>query len=158
MARANFKLVTAIRNAAAGIERGNLYQWGHMGACNCGHLAQELTSYNKAEIHQHALRKYGDWTDQVKDYCSTSGMPMDEIISTMLNAGLSREDLIELERLKNPLVLNKLTLNRPLNHNVKADVVLYMNTWANMLEDELIRRVDISELKKVSKKIENIFS
>lgn len=148
MARANLKLIDAIRNAAEKIERGNNYQWGHMGACNCGYLAQELTKYSKAEIHKYAMRKYGDWTDQVRDYCSTSGMPMDEIISVMLNSGLNKEDLIDLERLKNHKVLRAIPEGkRDLNHNQKEDVARYMRAWADLLEKELIDLVDISDLE-----------
>jgi hypothetical protein len=156
MARANIQLIDAIRTAARKIEEGNLYQWGHMGACNCGHLAQELTPFSKKEIHEYALRKYGDWTDQVRDYCPTSGIPMDEIISTMLTSGLSLEDLIDLERLKNKAVLQRMGVNM-LNHNKKEDVVNYMLTWADLLEDQLLNRIDISEITRKENLNEKIF-
>ena len=26
------------------------YEWGHMGGCNCGHLAQTVTTLSRAEI------------------------------------------------------------------------------------------------------------
>ena len=144
MARANLKLIQAIKVAAEKIESGENYQWGHMGACNCGHLAQELTTYSKREIHEYAMRKSGDWTDQVNDFCGNTALPMDEIISSMMTAGLERNDMIELERLKNQEVRRALgKRGNTLNHNVKNDVVLYMRTWAELLEQELIDQVEL---------------
>lgn len=144
MARANFKLINAIRKAANKIENGSDYQWGHMGGCNCGHLAQELTPFTKREIHEYAMRKSGDWTDQVQDYCSTSQMPMDEIISTMMESGLERKDMVELERLKNHEVrLFMGEIGKSLSHNKKQDVVNYMKAWAEMLEIKMLENIHL---------------
>ncbi|MFQ3212486.1 MAG: hypothetical protein ACI9C9_000005 [Marivirga sp.] len=144
MARANIKLIQAIKAAADKMNSEGTYQWGHMGACNCGHLAQQLTPYSKREIHEYAMRKSGDWSDQVDDYCSTSAMPMDEIISSMMDSGLERKDMIELERLQNHEVRRYLgKRGNRLNHNIKEDVILYMRTWAQLLEEQLISQVTL---------------
>jgi hypothetical protein len=146
MARANIKLIKAIRTAARKIQEGTHYQWGHMGGCNCGHLAQELTPYSKREIHEYAMRKSGDWTDQVEDYCSTSAMPMDEIISSMMDSGLERADMIDLERLKNQEVRRYMGARGvKLYHNSKEDVVDYMLAWANLLEEKLLANIKLPE-------------
>jgi hypothetical protein len=146
MARANFKLINAIKKAAHKIENGTDYQWGHMGGCNCGHLAQELTTFTKREIHEYAMRKSGDWTDQVQDYCSSSQMPMDEIISTMMESGLERRDMIELERLNNHEVrLFMGEVGKSLSHNSKRDVVKYMKAWAEMLEIGLVENIQLPD-------------
>ncbi len=142
MARANLTLIEAIKIAANKIEQGENYQWGHMGGCNCGHLAQELTPFSKREIHEYAMRKSGDWTDQVNDYCGMTDMPMDEIISSMMEAGLERQDMIELERLNNSEVRKALGVKGiNLKHNIKADVVLYMRAWAAILEEKLVEQI-----------------
>ena len=149
MAKANLELVSAIRRAAKAIQQGPHYQWGHMGSCNCGHLAQEITKLTKAEIHEYAMRKYGDWTEQSMDYCINSGQPLDLVISQMLEAGLEIEDLAHLEKLSDPLVLKKLTSgNRHLRHNVRNDVVLYMQTWANLLEEHLTEQITLPSLER----------
>lgn len=139
MAKANLELITAIRNAAHNLHISSDYQWGHMGSCNCGYLAQELTRLTKAEIHQRAMQKYGDWNEQLNDYCPKSGLPMDELISCMLDAGLDSTDLKHLERLSDPFVLRSIPFeHRWLIHNKKSDVVFYMNKWADLLEEEII--------------------
>lgn len=142
MARASQALIAAIRRAAVKIENGTAYQWGHMGACNCGHLAQELTNLSKAQIHEYALRGQGDWTDQVAAFCPTGNMPMDLLISELIGAGLSLEDLINLERLKDPAVLKRIPPERrpTLRHNAKPDVALYLYTWADLLQEQLLAR------------------
>jgi hypothetical protein len=77
MAHANPELIQALRRTAQKLSIGNPYQWGHMGSCNCGNLAQELTQLTKAQIHEFAMQGRGDWREQVEEFCPTSGLPMD---------------------------------------------------------------------------------
>ena len=145
MARPSPELITAIRRAANKLQKGSPYQWGHMGSCNCGHLAQELTKLSKKEIHARALRsRSGDWNDQLIDYCPSSGLPMDELISEMLAAGLDSQDLMQLEKLSNPLILRSLPeAERSLMHNRREDVVVYLNGWAQLLEQQWLQKATI---------------
>ena len=145
MARPNLTLIEALRRTAHKLADGAPYQWGHMGSCNCGNLAQELTQLTKAEIHQRALAVgRGDWNEQLNDYCPTSGLPMDLLIADMLSAGLTSEDLQQLERLSNRKVLERLPAEkRYLRHNVRDDVVLYLRTWADGLEERLLEKIQL---------------
>ncbi|GAB3961401.1 hypothetical protein GCM10028805_60290 [Spirosoma harenae] len=139
MARPTLELINALRKTAQNLQQGAPYQWGHMGGCNCGNLAQELTKLNKDQIHQYAMQRHGDWNEQAEDYCSTSQMPIDLLINEMLNAGLMLEDLKYLERLGDRAVLTRLSIEkRFLKHNVREDVITYMNTWADLLEEQLL--------------------
>lgn len=115
-----------------------------MGGCNCGNLAQELTKLTKGEIHAYAMQRYGDWNEQVDDYCPTSQFPLDLVINEMLNAGLMLEDLKHLEKLNDRVVLLRLPLEkRHLKHNVRDDVVIYMTTWADLLEEQLLEKIKL---------------
>ena len=67
MAVPNLKVIQALRETATQIATSGRYEWGHMGSCNCGHLAQNITSFTRAEIQQFALQKRGDWSEQVID-------------------------------------------------------------------------------------------
>lgn len=139
MAKANIGLIQALRQAARKLKNGARYQWGHMGSCNCGHLAQELTRMSPADIHAYALRtRTGDWADQTSEFCATSNLPMDLVISDMLAAGLTRKDLQNLERLSDTTIISEISEEKkPLRHNFRDDVVIYLNTWANILERDL---------------------
>jgi hypothetical protein len=144
MARVSVQLIEALRETAQRLAKGDSYQWGHMGSCNCGHLAQTITSHSKGAIHGAAMWRYGDWREQLRDYCPQSGLPLDEIIDQMLAFGLTREELAHLERLSHPAVLQRLPENRKyLKHNLRDDVVLYLESWAAMLEDELVSQVQL---------------
>ena len=148
MARASLELVKALRNTASLLSKSNNYQWGHMGSCNCGHLAQEITKLNKSEIHSRAMQKYGDWNDQLNDYCPTSGLLMDDLITELLNAGLDLDDLKHLEKLSDTQVLRSLKEDsRYLQHNKKDDVVKYIEAWADLLERELLAKVQLPDLE-----------
>ncbi len=148
MATASLPLLTALRRTAHKLQQGTPYMWGHMGCCNCGNLAQELTKLTKADIHAYALQGRGDWREQVEEYCPTSGLPMDLLISDMLNHGLTTTDLQHLERLSDPKIKNQIPLDRrnQMKHNVREDVVLYLKTWADVLEEELLANVQLPNL------------
>ena len=148
MARPNLDLIAALRRTARKINDGAPYQWGHMGSCNCGNLAQELTKLTKAEIHAHALANgRGDWNEQLYDYCPTSGLPMDLLLNEMIEAGLDPDDMKHLERLSDVRILYRLPEGkRHLRHNFRNDVVLYINEWANMLEEQLLAPISLPNL------------
>ncbi len=83
--------------------------------------------------------RHGDWSEQLRDYCPQSGFPMDEIIDQMLSWGLTKDDLAHLERLSDAKVIEMLPPDRRyLKHNERDDVVLYLNTWAELLELDLL--------------------
>ncbi|TAG94476.1 MAG: hypothetical protein EAZ20_00860, partial [Bacteroidetes bacterium] len=87
----------------------------------------------------HALQtREGDWSEQTAEYCGISKLPMDVMITKMLEAGLTTADLQNLEKLSDKNVLARLPKEkRYLSHNVRHDVVIYMNTFADFLEEEL---------------------
>ncbi|TPE43396.1 hypothetical protein FJM65_13550 [Pontibacter mangrovi] len=119
-----------------------------MGSCNCGHLAQTITGYSKGKIHGAAMWRYGDWREQLRDYCPQSGLPLDEMIDQMLELGLTREELSHLEMLTLPAVVEHLPADRQhLKHNVREDVVLYLHTWADLLEEALPTKVATPKLQ-----------
>ena len=155
MAKANPELIAAIRRTITRLRKDSPYQWGHMGSCNCGHLAQEITSLSKKEIHARALlSRSGDWNEQLIDYCPTSKLPMDEVISEMLKAGLDREDLMHLEKLSDPAVLQQIPGHESLQHNKREDVILYLEAWANFLEEQWTQRGQLPSLLSLKKKDE----
>jgi hypothetical protein len=147
MAIPSFELITAIRKTAKKLTEDATYMWGHMGACNCGNLAQVLTGFTKAEIHAFAMRGVGDWSEQVQEYCGITNAPLDLVIEKLLAAGLNLQDLISLERLSSDKVLSRLPLEkRDLKKNDRQDVILYLNTWAMVLEEALAEQVSLPPL------------
>ena len=148
------ELIAAIERTAKKLKNGAAYQWGHMGACNCGNLAQELTSLSKAEIHRFAMERSGDWNDQILEFCPTSGYPIDLIIENMLSYGLTLDDLGHLERLSAPEVLAKLPfeVRNNLSQNRKDDVILYLETWAQVLRERWEKQTPTFDLMQNEKK------
>ncbi|QYY36646.1 hypothetical protein [Ruficoccus sp. ZRK36] len=138
MAKARPQLIQALRETARQIERGDGYHWAHAGKCNCGHLAQVITGLSPSEIFQCAQQhELTEWSEYANDYCPSSGLPIDEIISRMMAAGLDRRDLHRLEYLSDVRVLMALPGGmRYLRRNQPADVALYLRTWAGLLEAE----------------------
>src|SRR5262249_30168249 len=119
MARANRELIDALRRTAERLASDISYQWGHMGMCNCGHLAQSITGLRHAEIHSSALIREGDWEQQANDYCPASGNLIDVILASMFDLGLTRADIRNLEKLADLHVLRQ--AGRHLRFNNRED-------------------------------------
>jgi hypothetical protein len=138
------ELTQALRQTALTLRSTAEYQWGHFGACNCGHLAQIITRRSRAEIHRAALEKasswalspVADWGDAAVEYCPASGLPIDAILGEMLDAGLTLQDIRHLEDLSDRRVLARLPLaSRHLRRNDKKDVARYLDTWADLMDE-----------------------
>ena len=137
MAQAIPSIIQALRDTTQKLKKATDYQWGHMGACNCGFLAQVVTQRSPREIHTYALLGHGDWSEQLNDYCPSSGLAMDQIITELLLFGFDRDDQANLERLSDQRVLACLPNgSNHLMHNVKSNVIAYFHAWAWMLEDQ----------------------
>ena len=141
MATASNELVRALRETALRVSEGAPYQWGHYGHCNCGHLAQTLTGRDPHELQRRATASEGEWRDQAQEHCPTSGAPLSEVIGEMLGAGLSIDDIVALETLDHPRVLERLPDGRRhLRRNHRQDLVLYLHVWADLLQEQLPKR------------------
>ncbi|HYG01748.1 MAG TPA: hypothetical protein VD927_04840 [Chryseosolibacter sp.] len=141
MAKQTIDILLALRNTAERLQSTVDYQWGHMGSCNCGFLAQEVTRLSKDQIHNGAMEKHGDWQEQIRDYCPDSGLLMDDIITQMIAFGFDGDELKHLEMLSDPKILDRFPVaDRNLQRNQKSDVIRYLTKWAEMIEDEIIQR------------------
>lgn len=124
MANVSIAVIDTLRATASKIESDTRYQWGHMGLCNCGFLAQEITKLSKSEIHTRAMQRHGDWTEQLNDYCPTSGLPMDQLIDELIVFGFTADDMRHLEKLSDGQILRTLPVHKcNLQYNSKKDVV-----------------------------------
>ena len=150
MAYATPVLIEALRATALKLDsETTVYRWTHMGACNCGHLAQHLTRKSAAELRRLSQGKAGEWADQAMEHCPTSNVPMDHILSKLLETGLEPEDIGHLERLSDKRVLRRLPLGeRHLDFRARHDVVRYLRAWADLLDEQL--GAQVAELPAVA--------
>jgi len=147
MAYPNLTLIGALRQAAKNLREGAHYAWGHHGACNCGHVLQVVTHLSKEEILKFAHTGIGEWTEIAEDYCEVTGAPAYMLIGKLEAIGLTPTDIHCLEYLKDKQVLDRLPGGfRWLQKNVREDVIDYFETFAQMLEDQLLQQVSISNL------------
>lgn len=149
---ASLVLLDALRRTARKLKEGAPYMWGHMGACNCGNLAQELTRLTQADIHAFAMARSGDWREQVEEYCPVSGLPIDLLIADLLQHGLTTSDLQHLEWLSDPSIKQRIPKDRrdAMRHNCREDVVLYLRTWADKLEEDLLESIRLEGTQPVA--------
>lgn len=145
MANPNFELISALKETAQRLRDGADYAWGNHGSCNCGNLLQVVTLLSKEEILQYAHTGIGEWTEIAEDYCSVSNAPVSLLLLKLQELGLTATDIHHLEYLDDRDVLNHLPGGfRWLKRNSREDVIIYFETYAGILEEKLISRIDIS--------------
>ncbi|MGN6439406.1 MAG: hypothetical protein ACTHMM_22925 [Agriterribacter sp.] len=141
MAYPNTKLIEALRQTAERLKSGAPYAWGNHGACNCGNLLQVVTKLSREDILRYAHSGIGEWTELAVDYCGVTGAPVDLMISNLQDIGLTPTDIHNIEYLEDKEVLQQLPGGfRWLKRNVRADVIVYFETFASLLEEKLKKR------------------
>ncbi len=134
MAKLHRDVIEALRTTAARVREGAHYEWGHAGACNCGHLAQTVTRLSKAEIYRMVD---GEWSEHLHDYCPITGQAVEDVAAQMIRFGFDAGELADLENLADARVLERIPDRRYLRRNDRGDLVLYLEAWAAMLEQDL---------------------
>lgn len=144
MAHPNLALIGALRQAAQNLREGADYAWGHHGSCNCGHVLQVVTHLSREEILRHAHTGIGEWTEIAESYCGVTHAPADLLVSKLEAIGLTPTDIHYLEYLLDRTVLNALPGGfRWLKRNIREDVILYFETFARLLEEQLLNYISI---------------
>ncbi len=161
MAKPNIELIDALRATADRLRNGAYYAWGNHGACNCGNLVQSVTSLSKEEILKYAQSGIGEWTELAEDYCGDTNAPVNLLRQKLEMLGLTPADIHNIEYLQDKEVLNALPGGfRWLKRNVREDVIVYFETFANVLEEKQISQIEISyeRLKKQHEQKRKIFA
>ena len=142
MATPNIQLIKALRATAKRLKNGAPYAWGNHGSCNCGNLLQVVTKLSKEEILHYAHTGIGEWTELAEDYCGITDAPISLLVYKLEQLGLTTSDIHNLEYLEDKTVLENLSGGfRWLNKNVREDVILYFETFANLLEEKLPKKI-----------------
>lgn len=154
MAFPTIELIDALRNTATRLRNGAAYAWGNHGACNCGNLLQVITDLSKEEILTYAHSGIGEWTELAEDYCGVTNAPVSLLLKKLQDTGLTPTDIHHLEYLDDRLVLNALPGGfRWLKRNQREDVILYFETFAQLLEDQLIESVTLPKMDWVEEMV-----
>ena len=141
MAYPSLKLINALKETATRLKNGNHYAWGNHGSCNCGNLLQVITPYTNKDILQIAQTGIGEWTEIAEAYCSTTNLPVVELLGSLQKVGLTPVDIHNIEYLEDRKVLDALPGGfRWLKRNLREDVIVYMETFAHLLEVDLHNR------------------
>lgn len=99
------------------------YDWSKQSSCNAGIVSQAVLGVSVDEMNElrkplfKTLEKINDkksqnekeisltWKNAIKYGCPLTGKSMPQIIIDLENAGISREDIVHLEYLENPAIL-----------------------------------------------------
>ena len=97
----------------------------------------------KEEILKHAHTGIGEWTELAEETCSVTNAPYTLLIKKLEEIGLTTTDIHNLEYLEDKEVLHHLPGGfRWLSRNVREDVILYFETFAELLERKRLEIAD----------------
>ena len=132
-------LIDALRQTADDIVSGHkFYAWHMRENCNCGILAQNLLGLRPLELKQEinsSLRrgiKFGattsdTWSEMAR-ICPETGLPVADIISSLMEFGIAPEDVYRIEYLGGDLT-------KPFSH--AESVAQWLRKEATKLESQL---------------------
>jgi hypothetical protein len=147
MAKPSIELINALRKTAENLANGAPYARGNHGTCNCGNLIQVTTQLSKEEILTYAHTGWGEWTELAEEFCPTLNTPVNLLLKKLQDLGLTPTDIHNIEYLEDRTVLDHLPGGfRWLQKNKREDVIEYLNTFSNLLEDALCQHINLNEL------------
>ena len=156
MAYPNLALIDALRVTANRLSKGSHYAWGHHGACNCGNLLQVVAQLSQEEILTYAHTGIGEWTELSQESCSVSHAPFSLLLKKLEEIGLTPTDIHHLEYLNNREVLEQLPDGfRWLKRNQREDVIVYFNTFAQVLENRFLAELSIPDPNAIPEPVLN---
>jgi hypothetical protein len=156
MAQPTTQLIDALRETAQRLRNGAQYAWGNHGACNCGNLVQVVTHLTKGEILRYAHQSIGEWTELAQEFCPVTNAPIDLIIAKLVDIGLTPTDIHHIEYLSDREVLKNLPGGfRWLRRNNREDAVAYFEAFANLLEEKMLKQININ-FDELTRKQQNV--
>jgi hypothetical protein len=137
------KLIAALRAAADEVEKNpDAYDWGLTTKCNCGIVAQHITGISANDLWK-KLSTVGLWRSIIAENlnCRATGLPMDSVVTAMMEVGMSEQDFKDLEYLSNQKVLDALGIESMSNdehcqYDDRESFIAYARKWAELLEKE----------------------
>ena len=162
-------LIRALRISAKALKNDTVhYEWTKQHSCNCGVLAQALTGMHKIQLEHQTLMAFSTrqegrphtdpipfeknenptWKSLVKQKCSITGEPMCEILSILFSKGLTTDDIVHLEYMENPAILERAGISK---NPVKVKT-------AKIVEEEVvIKRGFLGIGRKVEKSTKTVY-
>lgn len=110
------KLINSLNIAISSLKNDTIYyDWQRQSSCNAGIVAQAVLDKTPDEISKLRSSLFKNlpekvdntWKNAIKHGCSVTGKSMFEIINQLTEAGLSKEDIVHLEYLENPAILER---------------------------------------------------
>lgn len=161
------KLISSLNIVINALENDTAhYNWIKQHSCNCGLVAQTVLNNSphelakrieKEDIFNRELFKLkldndnNTWKNAVKMWCPIAGKPMKQIFIDLEEAGLSKEDIVHLEYMDNPAILNLSGISKTKKSTERVNAgtkriprtdfwgkVLGLSKYENVYEDRVI--------------------
>lgn len=134
------KLVPALKLVINSLEKDIIkYDWSNHCMCNCGLVIQSILNTDKKtveELFAYVEDNGNTWKDSVQVYCNASGLPTHVIFQLLYNKGFGPEDIVHLEYLSNPAILEIAKIDKTIKsyYAIKSNLILYLRAWLKILD------------------------
>lgn len=137
----------ALKHAIQELKAGKFYKWTEMSACNCGIVAQSVTGYDSQTLHKkiHDGTMIDLWGESAVA-CGVSGLPINEVLQALFDAGFTKAEIQSLEQCSDGRVLAEagIDLRKPCyqdgkrtSHKAhKKTLIKYLEAWVRLIERE----------------------
>lgn len=138
------KLIEAIRETIIDLETGRReYSWSEASTCNCGILTRNISNLTYKQLRDmieesdmNICDNSALWSNKIT--CTVTNAPLQEVFKKMYEVGLTKEDIIHLERLSDSKILSltNIDISQGDYYMRKENVLLYFRAWLRILERE----------------------
>ncbi len=120
------------------------YDWTDPSTCNVGLVAQAITHKTAGEISNIYYSDYREsieitkkpsWTSSINYYCSLTGRDLKGIVGDLRAAGLSNNDIKNLEYLQDPRILARsgIDVKNPDYYRKRDNLIKYLKAWKGLI-------------------------
>lgn len=137
------KLINAIENVIDNLENNEMYYiWNQVESCNCGLLVRELGQLEGGYVRdciQKTPLMTTTWMATSK-YCQQTGFNLKEIFCHLFNAGLTLEDITNLEYLSDPKILAETDIDEAsfVYYSYRSNLIKYLKGWLVLLKKNVM--------------------
>lgn len=150
------KLINALKSVLVNLAEDKVdYDWSETNKCNMGLVARSITGTLEDEFmkkywinisREYKLKKNKHitgspwWSDLANHYCPTTGMPMVKIFQILYEAGMTKQDIINLETLKDEKILSLAGIS-------KEPIV----TYKHIAKTKTVTKINFLGFRKIEK-------
>jgi hypothetical protein len=164
-------LINSLKKAVKALKEDSVYyNWSNQCHCNAGIVCQAALGINAEQLEESKEELFGklerinktlssnkkitqSWKNAIHYSCPLTGQSYPQIIKDLESIGITKEDIINLEYLSNPVILANSSIEKegddyPVEYyKEKENLIKYLVSWIEILQ-ESVSDISVEDLEK----------